>query len=977
MIPDIAEEDSAWLKILGHIFPKRMQNAYKTFGEAKSFVSTALREWNDYPQYLQLDERKKYMKKARSMMSKIRSKWYLFSSKRSIYLESLNTVLNLFQTYKEDYIQHQKQKHTDFFSGREFNDSHVLNSEQIRAILINERVNLLVAGPGSGKTRVILDRVGFYHLKCGVPQDKILILAFNGSAAAEIRSRIHAKYGMDEIEIRTFHSLGMRILGGQYKSDGAEVHVESNSARVVRSVIDRKLKESKEFWLQYTSFFRNYISTQSVLNHGDLTEKQYKARKAQNYYALDGTEVKSLAEAEIANFFIRNGIDYIYELEVTWCDDDDANREYHPDFYLPNYDVYLEHWAFREGTRPPEWFNNPSNEYEKNRGWKRWQFKKHDKVLLDTYYEEWRDGILLDVLTEYCTRHNIECEPLTREEIKNKIGLGSDSTGMLSKMITSYIEAAKNCGYTAGKFKKRVLHEERQLNAYDWSFFQLVIPIFHDYNERLKEARKVDYNDMINLSVEFLRDGSINQGVAENLDYRMIFVDEFQDISSQRFELLRKLMDINPEATLFCVGDDWQAIYGFTGATNRYLTEYRRFFDDPDLSFLVLNYRNTDQILEYGSQIIQKTSDYLEKEFKPSRLKTDRKSFEMDIKKDLEITREREWEEQHDVTIHKISSSSERNFHSNQFDHVYDLINRLITEQHVDPSEIMVLSRFSFGLTGLKKMCHEKGDFALALTRRGDTVKSGVRFYTLHKSKGLEADIVIILNVYGGNYGLPSELEARVNYQFLNPDLAEEEDEEARLFFVGLTRARKQVYLYTWRENQSNFILPPDEFTEFKAAILNENDDAYLLWFVEREPKEKIWISKRAIKRMVQIADTKLRYITVDSTWLNNKFIEVEDRRAASDRSSRPWDSKTKNLRGNLESNIAYGEKRSQSRLKAAIVQKTKKAYLLYLVDIKDKPRIWIPKSAVLSKNRLGSSKLYIIRPKQWWVEENEDLLYS
>ena len=94
--------------------------------------------------------------------------------------------------------------------------------------------------------------------------------------------------------------------------------------------------------------------------------------------------MKSLAERDIANFFIKHGIHYVYEQEVDWCDIDitEKNRTYCPDFYLPDFDVYIEHWSVSENGETPSFFSAEDSErYKMSMSWKREQFEKHGKTL--------------------------------------------------------------------------------------------------------------------------------------------------------------------------------------------------------------------------------------------------------------------------------------------------------------------------------------------------------------------------------------------------------------------------------------------------------------------------------------------------------------------------------------------------------------------------------------------------------------------
>jgi DNA helicase IV len=728
--------------------------------------------------------------------------------------------------YNENFLVKHRKRYADFFAGKESGAKIGLNEEQINAILINEKNNILVAGPGSGKTRVIIERVAFYILKKQVPPEQILILTFNTSAAEEVKQRLHNIYNIDDVEIRTFHSLGLKLINQFYKTHNRSIKIESNSKRVIVQKINELMTNYFQFQLDYNSYFRNNLLRLDFAEYHKVSQQILDQQAAEKYNTIDGTLVKSIAERDIANFFIRNGITYEYETLADWCDQDESpvvefymvarlnlakksnltlnnqatKRVYHPDFYLPDYDIYLEHWAISENGTPPEWFGGDPTEYASQRLWKRSQFLKYKKILWETNYLDWRTGKLELKLSKYCKKHAIPLNPISREDLLEQVGKVPEDMGILNDMIASYIQTAKNCGFNSRQFETKVYQNLGNLPAKDIIFFYLVMPIFNAYDALLDKNQKIDFDDMINHAFKFLKgmkEPSTFHQKYPGSDYSMVFVDEFQDISLQRYYLLQEIMRLNPDAHLFCVGDDWQAIYGFTGASNTFLTQYDTYFQHVELNFLQNNYRNVKSIINFGQGIIENTSDFLEKEFVPHN----------NSSKDAIFIKRLPLSDSSSPNSHQaVGRSTHLEYMELQADYVKNLIIKLTTTKKVPPQEIMVLSRFRFGLTQVKEMCEQEPTIPVALIKQGSVVKEGVRFYTVHKSKGLEADVVIILNVNKGKYGFPSEIETSVNYRFINDTLPNEEDEEARLFYVGLTRARYRVYLITKTGKESAFI---------------------------------------------------------------------------------------------------------------------------------------------------------------------------
>jgi DNA helicase-4 len=941
------------------IFPKKTARFRSLQEDYSDFSQQNLSNWRKYPKYLLTEEQVQLRDQLIKLKKRTRSYGFLFSDLVKPLKQRFKADLAHIKTYNETYISHEIHEHKAFFNGVESKAKIGLNAEQIKAILVNERNNLLVAGPGSGKTRVITERVAFYHFKKGIPQDRILVLAFNKSAAAEVRTRLKNTYEIKDVEIRTFHSLGLRIISHIKKRNGQEISPESNAKRKIRKIIDNFLLASPQYHLDYLNFFNHYLLKINFSKYHSTNKKLLEFKATLKYNALDNTQVKSIAERDIANFFIRHGIKYEYEWLVLWCDKDtdpefaDNPRQYHPDFYLSDYDIYLEHWAIAEDGTPPEWFNDDANQYHKNRLWKREQFRKYNKVLWETDYQDWTNGILKAKLENYCQINNIQYEKVSQEELLENIGKNSDDKGVLGNSIISYIEAAKNCGYSASQFQAKVFKNIFSLNAFDASFFSLVVPIFTQYELDLQKNNKIDFNDMINKTVELLQNPSKFQSQLQSIfSYDLIFVDEYQDISPQRYNLLDFVRKLNPYSRLFCVGDDWQAIYGFAGATNIYLTQYKKFFNHVELNFLQRNYRNTSSILNYGEKIVKTTGDFIDKKFNPfNQLKTN------------------------SIFLTRIQSDSKELYQTDEKEKVLELLSKLIDEEKIPPNEIMVLSRFNFCYLALKKSCEETTNFNVQLRKAGLIVKEGLQFYSTHKCKGLEADIVILLDINQGKYGFPSEIESGINYKFINEKLVDRKDEEARLFFVALTRARKRVYLFCREDYESEFIPSKPTNSDMYEIYLQQNywdakivksTELELLLQVQVQFNEclEIWIPKTFVISNYKINSTQLQKIQVNNKWINLKLRISNPKLLSLEELEQPAEE--------IPIISPFQRCLDEGFWNARILRTTERALLLMIIIDSEKYETeWVPKSVITKQYSLIPKKLQRFYIKKFWLRKS------
>ncbi|MBN2157731.1 MAG: UvrD-helicase domain-containing protein [Candidatus Lokiarchaeota archaeon] len=759
----------------------------------------------EYSNYLTTSKKNAIDKTLKSYKNQLRGFGRIWREETRHIEEKINRLENFVREYNTVYLKKHRQKYHSFFDGTEFNQSVQLNENQIRAILVNDDNNLVVAGPGSGKTRVLVDRVAFYVLKKEIPAEGILVMAYNRTAVAEIIERLKNIYGIQDVEVRTFHSLGFKIVN-RFKDREEEIRVEENTTHVIRELIEIKKADDpiyQHLYIQYYSNISEFIAEEE--ENEERLRKMYSYQENKPYEALDGSRVKSVAEKEIANFFITHGINFVYEMKVDWCDKDESGREYHPDFYLPEFDTYLEHWGISKDF--PNVYNPVIEDvpkYFKEMEWKKAQFRKYGKNLLETDYWDWKTGKLskklLDFVRQLWKIQNREAAPLSHQEIIKRIDNLPHRLKILSDMIHTTIMDAKIYGYNSTTLSTHL--RNKKLHRKDHAFLTLVFPIFEAYEDYLAAQGKIDYQDMINHAVQYLERPVTNEEAKEFCSYTMIFIDEFQDISFQRLRLLQELRKRGKECHMFFVGDDWQSIYGFSGASNKYMVKLDQFFFPVAQTILQLNYRNPPPIVNFSSTHINACSDYIPKDLVPVN-RTDEPSMFL-----------------------KRMYGGKRSFTQEQHDLIVDLIKKWIREG-VDPKEIMILSRFNFGYSDLFDYCLKDKEIPVALMKEGEMVRNGIRFHSIHKAKGLEAEYVILMNVYKGLYGLPSELTSSFDHKLINPDLPDDLDEERRLFYVALTRAKKQVHIFAQLPNLSEFLDQIPTTREEFFANLTSNTGTY------------------------------------------------------------------------------------------------------------------------------------------------------
>ena len=281
---------------------------------------------------------------------------------------------------------------------------------------------------------------------------------------------------------------------------------------------------------------------------------------------------------------------------------------------------------------------------------------------------------------------------------------------------------------------------------------KLMAPLLKAWKSALKDENAVDFSGLIHQAIVILEKGRFIS------PWKHILVDEFQDISPQRAALLAALRKQNSQTTLFAVGDDWQAIYRFSGAQLSLTTAFQQNFGEGDRCNLDTTYRFNSRIGEVANQFIQQNPHQLTKPLN-SLMTGDKKA----------------------VTL----------LDENQLDLLLDKLSGFVKTEE----RILVLARYHH----LKPASLEK-----AATR---WPKLQLDFMTIHASKGQQADYVIVVGLHEGNDGFPAPARESIMEEALLPAVEDFPDaEERRLLYVALTRARHRVWLLFNKETPSCFV---------------------------------------------------------------------------------------------------------------------------------------------------------------------------
>jgi len=296
-------------------------------------------------------------------------------------------------------------------------------------------------------------------------------------------------------------------------------------------------------------------------------------------------------------------------------------------------------------------------------------------------------------------------------------------------------------------------------NYRDIAFFNLIIIIYRIYEIEKTSQDIIDFDDVIKLATKIINNGG------KIRPFKYIIIDEFQDTSSIRLNLIKAIIKKN-NSSLTVVGDDFQSIYRFSGCNLDIFLNFKNNFKKSSVLKIENTYRNSQELIDVAGKFIMKN---------PAQIKKDLKSNKH-ISKPIKI-------------IYENSSSLKK---------------LLLYLNDSDFHNVLILGRNNFDIKKYINNDFEIDSNGFILLKKCNNLK--IRFLTVHKSKGLEADIVIILNLINSSFGFPNKIEDHKILKYINNQDTFPFEEERRLFYVALTRTKNYVYLMTEKNNSSTFV---------------------------------------------------------------------------------------------------------------------------------------------------------------------------
>ena len=548
-------------------------------------------------------------------------------------------------------------------------------------------------------------------------------------------------------------------------------------------------------------YFRKELQDTDVERHKKFfSDKEYLSyRRNLKYVTLKCEQVKSHGEKYIADFLFEHSIEYQYE-KVNWLDN---RRTYRPDFtLLPlKMGIIIEHWGIDEHDSKqevPSHWNKTWEKYRDEMQRKRDYCQKEGWQLVETSIRDLRFGRehFEKKLKSELEHVGIKRQKLPESTIIKKIVKPKHITRM-TELFVQFIQRAKQNGRTVADLQREI--DQANYDDKTQIFLKIANQVYSEYNQ--KKHNKMDFNDLIDQAIKIIDEqaGAVSIDPSTNAkikDLKWILIDEYQDFSKLFHQLIQSIRRHNTDVRLFCVGDDWQAINGFAGSDLYYFSDFERIIEKSGTAHLLTNYRSSEKIVERGNALMEGRGE-------PSKPHLGTEGLVHiqcvdDVKIEAHTNPRDPQEKEQD---RKFLFRPDDNFMKARY---LKRCYQIITDNPGKTVAILVRKRWIHGAKLVEFEDKLKRCLSVEQSERSQIFIEQGEVGTIHSFKGLEAEIVIILQACNGNFPLihpDNHL-----FEIFGHTIKDVCDEERRLFYVALTRAKEQLYILTERDRESDFL---------------------------------------------------------------------------------------------------------------------------------------------------------------------------
>ena len=790
------------------LFSKNEASEFKALDEFSSFLSNLLAQ-DEYLSRRTYQDRWYTLSRICGELSLMEERGVLteWCKKNSVDYKKLCRLMEAYGTtaaridqHNEEYVaRHMREERSYLDEILVKDDPNIrLDDEQRRVVLSDEDYTLVIAGAGAGKTTTIEAKVKYLVDKKEINPERILIVSFTRKATQELKDRFKR---LDiPVHIATFHSIGNTIIKDN-DAQRRKIVEQGFMYKVIEDYLTTKLTD-EWFIKKVLLFFASYLNmpfeaenatllfkTLSANEHttikGDLATAldEYHRDQTRRKITINDERVRSADECRIANFLFIKGIEYEYE-PVYPYGFADTTKPYCPDFLIKykGQEIYLEHFGISQDGFNNRFSDEENELYRQHVKDKIRLHKEHGTKLIYTFsrYNDGRD--LISHLEEALTKAGIEMSTKSDVDIYMQLAKKAQDKyfNKLILLICNFINRFKVNNYDINtKFDEWQFATKNERTKL---FLEIAKQCFHIYEARRMEDRAIDFEDMINDAANVL-DKRIREG--DMLPYDYILVDEYQDISLQRFDLCQKLGQAS-NAKIIAVGDDWQSIFRFSGAQIDLFTQFEERMGYANVLKITRTYRNSQELIDVAGGFVMEN--------------------QRQIKKDLHSPKSIK----DPVILMSYDDSSDRDDQQRgPFYRMGEAIVKALDDivaQCGEDKTVLLIGRYNFdgkNLTRLEDFFEWQGNRLIC--KKYPHLQ--LDFMTAHASKGLGRDNVIIINGKDDILGFPSKIEDDpVMKLVIKEDEEMDFEEERRLFYVALTRTKNRVYIITPQTRPSKFI---------------------------------------------------------------------------------------------------------------------------------------------------------------------------
>lgn len=691
-----------------------------------------------------------------------------------------------------------------------------------RQACVSSAINTLVlAGAGTGKTSTLMGRLAYLLQSQQAQASEILLLAFAVEAANEMQERGQAlKTGqsLTGYKARTFHSLGLYIVNTVNKgtSQLSKLSQDGELDKFLQAKFQSLLEQQAAYARAVQDYFTFY---EKPLARSRLVNKQLVSSiPLISYRSLADEYLNNSLELIVANTLYQVGLDYVYQAHYARNVYLAAYQPYRVSFYIKPHGLSVLVYDCLEHE-----INELSQleHYSRYRVLSRKAHQQDNYPLLEIYQDRICDGLTQEVLCalepELFTSTKPDLLTATQSDAQQDLCWAKAHQAMLMNYLSKTskamrpsqggqspleIEVGNDSYYQDHSYKPlcrspgrthhlvallsdllMLVHHEglssspqqEELTPSEQHLWDLMQPLYLAYRQALREEGAIDFELMIQQATEYIRSAQFQ------VPWTDVLIDEFQDISSSRFALIQAMREQRPDIRLFCVGDDWQAIYQFAGSQIRYTRDFECYFGETERHTLDLTFRFHQALCDSSTQFIQTNPAQSRKQLR-SLWQQPQTGLNL-VSDDVSVERILE-----QIMLSATQQEDQKPITTTQAD------NEL---PDLTQTSCLILARFSHQLPKARELNYWQAVFPMLQ----------IKCSTIHAAKGKEADYVIVLGNQQGQFGLPSEKQSHEWIQKMRQD---QEDfpyaQERRVFYVAITRARQQVFLHYSESKPSVFI---------------------------------------------------------------------------------------------------------------------------------------------------------------------------